>query len=85
MMLDDAQKCSNYFGAPNCYFQGITFFLPEVSFTYFKQMHIQSIVWKLEFFFLPVFWIMMDNDVWNFTKKSIRSKFIALKLKIIGD
>ena len=59
----------------------ITFLLPEVVFKYFRQMRLQSMICKLDLFFVPVFWILVDKDVWVFTKKDIRKKLIMIKIK----
>lgn len=57
-----------------------SFFLP-VQFYFFWQLKFQYIVVKLDLFLAPVVWIIIDKEVWNFTSRKIKEKFLAFKMK----
>ena len=62
------------------------FLLPDGIFQFLEQLRLQTIVVKLDLYFVPAFWIMVDKGVWRFTKKSLKKWFISLRVQFVhGD
>ena len=59
-------------------------FLPNKIY-FIRQLRLQSMVVKLDLFFIPIFWILVDKEVWHFTLQNIKNKFISLKLMLMRE
>ena len=62
----------------------IASFLPS-QFYFLQQLRVQSMITKIDLFFLPVFWITVDKEVWHYTQQKIKKLSISVKLKFIGQ
>ena len=58
---------------------GFCYILP-ISFLGLDRKEIMYKVGKLDVFFVPVFWLLLDKDVWLFTKKNLEKSFLSLKI-----
>ena len=57
-----------------------SFFLP-IEFYFFWQLKFQYIIVKLDLFLIPVVWIIIDKDVWHYTSKKIKDKYLAYRIR----
>ena len=58
----------------------ISFLLPN-KFYFMRQTRLQAIISKLDIFFVPVFWILIDKDVLRYTEKKTTNIYRILKMK----
>ena len=58
----------------------ISFLLP-IKLNFMRQVRMQTILLKLDLFFVPVFWILIDKDVSHFTEKKTKDIFLSVKMK----
>ena len=60
------------------FFYLISFFMPS-QFDFLWQLKFQIDLAYLELYFVPVFWILIDKDAWNYTKKNVKKMSIGFK------
>ena len=46
-----------------------------------RQTRLQATISKLDIFFVPVFWILIDKDVLRYTEKKTTNIYRILKMK----
>ena len=56
-------------------------FVLPISFLGLDRKEIMYKVGKLDVFFVPVFWLLIDKDVWLFTQKNLKERFLSLKMR----
>ena len=56
----------------------VTFLLPN---KFISLLVIRADLFSLDLYFVPVFWILIDKDVWQFTMKNCRKMFLSIVLK----
>lgn len=47
----------------------------------FDSQEISAKIVKIDLFFVPVFWIMIDKDVYKYAKEAIKKKYRSLMMK----
>ena len=56
----------------------VSFLVPN---RFFSLLVIQTDLFSLDLYFVPVFWILIDKDVWRFTLKNCRKIFLSIVVK----
>ena len=59
----------------------VSFLLPIKLYYYLNQTWLQITIFKLDLFFVPVFWIFIDKDVFYFTKRKTKDIYCTIKMK----
>ena len=59
----------------------LCFMLP-ISFLGLDRLQIMFKIGKLDVFFVPVFWLLIDKDVWQFTKKNLSKRILGVKMRL---
>ena len=54
-------------------------FLLPVKLYFMRQTRLQVTVFKLDIFFVPMFWILVDKDILHFTERKIKNMFRSVR------